>query len=90
MIILQKVMYVDFQIGGDIVTYLLSHIEEPLTTLISDMRSSEQIDNEILNLAPGEGINPVSIINDKNCEELAHPHLFPTENLDTKLCEKFH
>ena len=29
-------------------------------------------------VAPGEGKKPVSILNEKFCEELGHPHLFPT------------
>ena len=29
-------------------------------------------------VVPGEGEKPVSIINDKFCEELSHPHLFPS------------
>ena len=29
--------------------------------------------------APGEGKNSLSLLNDTYFEELAHPHLFPTE-----------
>lgn len=36
------------------------------------------VDDDMLVVAPGEGKKPLSIISDKNCEELAHPHLFPT------------
>ena len=33
---------------------------------------------ESITMAPGEGVTPISILTDKHCEELAHPHLFPT------------
>eukprot|EP00111_Clytia_hemisphaerica_P007574 TCONS_00022007-protein len=45
------------------------------TTLMSHTPTETEIDNEILTLAPGQGKN--SILNDENCEMLAHPHLFP-------------
>ena len=35
-------------------------------------------ENECLNIAPGEGNKPKSILSDQHCEELAHPYLFPT------------
>ena len=47
------------------------------TTLMSNMPENAEIDNEVLILAPGEGKQPVSVIIDQFCEELAHPHLFP-------------
>ena len=50
------------------------------TTLISDMPQSE-----VLTIAPGEGKQPMSILNDQYCEELAHPHLFPTGNFGYKI-----
>ena len=37
-----------------------------------------QINEEDITIAPGEGIKPLSILTDKHCEELAHPHLYPT------------
>lgn len=55
------------------------------TTLMSNMPTPDDIDNKILNLAPGEGRNPISILNDKYCEELAHPHLFPTGKFGYKV-----
>lgn len=42
-------------------------------------------DHEISNIAPGEGINPIPILNDIYCEELAHPHLFPTGKFGYKV-----
>ena len=34
-------------------------------------------DDENMVIAPGEGKAPLFILKDENCEELAHPHLFP-------------
>ena len=48
------------------------------TALMPNTFSSDDIDEEFLNVAPGEGKKPVSILSDKFCEEAAHPHLFPT------------
>ena len=48
------------------------------TVMMSNISKANDIDNEILNLAPGEGANPINILSDEYCEELAHPHLFPT------------
>ena len=40
---------------------------------------------EDLVIAPGEDVLPMSLLMDDKCEELAHPHLFPTlSSLDTK------
>ena len=50
------------------------------TTLISNMPQSEE-----LTIAPGEGKQLMSILNDQYCEELAHPHLFPTGNFGYKI-----
>ena len=36
-------------------------------------------------VAPGEGKQPVSALNDNFCEELAHPHLFPTQKYGYKV-----
>jgi len=55
------------------------------TTLMSHNPTTEDIENEILNLAPGEGVNPISVLNDDYCEELAHPHLFPTGQFGYKV-----
>ena len=46
-------------------------------TFISEIASACEIEEGIV-IAPGEGKKPVSILNDKFCEELGHPHLFPT------------
>jgi len=44
------------------------------TLLVSEVPNMV-IDAENTILAPGEGKIPYSLINDKQCEELAHPHL---------------
>ena len=43
------------------------------------------INEEDVTIAPGEGIKPVSILTDQNCEELAHPHLFPNGKFGYKV-----
>ena len=35
---------------------------------------------EDLVIAPGENVQPMSLLMDEKCEELAHPHLFPTRS----------
>ena len=47
------------------------------TIFVSEILSACEVKEGIV-LAPGEGKKPVSILNDKLCEELGHPHLFPT------------
>ena len=44
------------------------------TALINNAPSHD----EFINIAPGQGTIPLPILSDSNCEELAHPHLFPT------------
>ena len=47
------------------------------TTTISEIPSACELEQELVN-TPGEGKQPISVLNDRFCEELAHPHLFPT------------
>ena len=47
------------------------------TCLIS-VSPQSLMDNECISIAPGEGRQPKSVLNDKFCEELSFPHLFPT------------
>ena len=47
------------------------------TTIISEVPSNCELEQEII-IAPGEGKQPVSVLNEKFCEENAHPHLFPS------------
>ena len=41
---------------------------------------------ESIVIATGEGKKPISILNDIYCEEIAHPHLFPTARFGYKKC----
>ena len=41
--------------------------------LLSNMPQPEN-----MTIAPGEGVQLMSILLDEKCEELAHPYLFPT------------
>lgn len=45
------------------------------TTLISEIPVTE---TENVSIAPCEGKNPLGVLSDQFCEELAHPYLFPT------------
>ena len=36
-------------------------------------------DEEVIPVAPGDGKRPISLLSERFCEELFHPHLFPTE-----------
>ena len=47
------------------------------TTIISEVPSNCELEQEIT-IAPGEGKYPISVLNDKFCEELAHAPLFPS------------
>ena len=53
------------------------------TALISVVPS--EIDNENVTIAPCEGKKPMSLLTDSNCEELAHPYLFPTGKFGYKV-----
>ena len=46
------------------------------TALISNIPCQVNDDNIVI--APGQGQQPLSLVNDKNCEALAHPSLLPT------------
>ena len=48
--------------------------------MLSNIPQSEEI-----SLAPGEGKQPTSILTDEYCEELSHPHLFPTGKFGYKV-----
>ena len=47
------------------------------TTFISEIPTATGIE-EAIAITPGEGKQPVSLLGDEFCEELAHPHLLPT------------
>ena len=50
------------------------------TMLVSNLPPIED-----LVIAPGEDVQPMSILMDEKCEELAHPHLFPTGKFGYKV-----
>ena len=52
--------------------------ETCLESILPDYPQTLKSDgNEVFNIAPGETKHPVSLMTDKNCEELAFPVLFP-------------
>ena len=61
------------------------------TTIISQVPSNCncELEQEIT-ITPGKGKQPISVLNDKFCEELAHQHLFPSDNMAIKYKEKYH
>ena len=60
-------------------------------TFISEVPSNCncELEQEIT-IAPGKGKQPISVLNVKFCEELAHQHLFPSGNMAIKYKEKYH
>ena len=50
------------------------------TLFIPKMLSTEEV-----NIAPGEGKQPTSMLNDKFCEDLAFPYLFPRDKFGYKV-----
>ena len=53
------------------------------TALISVVPS--EIDSENVTISPFEGKKPMSLLTGSNCEELAHPYLFPTGKFGYKV-----
>ena len=47
------------------------------TTILSEVLSKCELEQEIT-IAPGDRKQAISVLNDKFCEELAYPHLFPS------------
>ena len=47
------------------------------TTVISEILTAAEVQEAFI-VAPNEGKKPLSVLSDNFCEELAHPHLFPT------------
>ena len=54
------------------------------TIIIYEIPSACELEQEIV-IAPGEGKQPVQILNDKFCEELAYPHLSPSQHFNQQL-----
>ena len=46
-------------------------------TCLLSINSQASVDNDCINIAPSEGKQPKSILNDQFCEELIFPYLFP-------------
>ena len=72
-------MQLESSLGQKILDNPLSEFRTPSmeTTFVSETPSACEMKEGIV-VAPGDGKKPVSIFNDKFCEELGHPHLFPT------------
>ena len=49
------------------------------------LSNAPQQQKEDITIAPGEGVQPKSILMDDYCEELAHPNLFPTGKFGFKV-----
>ena len=69
----------------EVAATLLEERENPLnehrvaaneTALINNIPCQVNDDNIVI--APGQGKQPLSLVNDKNCEELSHPCILPT------------
>ena len=71
-------MQLESSLGEETLGNPLSEFRTPSmeTTFVSEIPSVFEMEEGIV-LTPGEGKKPVSIPNDKFCEELGHPHLFP-------------
>ena len=59
------------------------------TTITTEIPLLDELEEGII-IAPGEGKKPLSILHDDYCEEMAHPHLFPTGKFGYKGKWKFH
>ena len=54
------------------------------TAMTTEVPSDYDLEKAII-VAPGEGNQPISILNDLYWEEMAHPHLFPTGKIGYKI-----
>ena len=70
---------VDLSTNQEIYKDPLSNFRAPSvkTTIISEVPPNFELEQEII-IAPGEGKQPISVLNEKFCEEPAHPHFFPS------------
>ena len=66
---------------------LVNQLDIPTLIIIEEVFKQSQMENECINIAPGEGRQPKSILNDEICEELSFPHLFQQVKLDIKIKE---
>ena len=64
----------------------LEEIENPQYNNMTAANETMLLDNNnVVNIAHGEGAVPLSLLMDDHCEELAHPHLFPTGKFGYKV-----
>ena len=59
------------------------------TTITTEIPTLDELEEGIV-IALGEDKKPLSILHDDYCEEMAHPHLFPTDKFGYKVKRKFH
>ena len=80
-------MQLESSLGEETLDGPLSQFRTPSmeTTFVSEIPSACEM-GEIIVIAPGEGKKPVSVLDDKFCKELGHPHLLPTGQYDYKGC----
>ena len=79
-------MQLESSLGEEALDDLLSEFRTPSveTTFVSEILSACEMEESIV-FAPVEGKKTVSIFNDKFCDELGHPHLFPTSQYGYKV-----
>ena len=58
-------------------SYLDEYSSVANETCLVFLNPQTSVDNDCINIAPGEGKQPKSTLNDQFCEELAFPYLFP-------------
>ena len=66
---------------------MVNQLDIPTPITIEEAFKQSQMENECINIAPGEGRQPKSILNDEIYEELSFPHLFQQVKLDIKIKE---
>ena len=66
---------------------MVNQLDIPTLITIEEAFKQSQMENECINIAPGEGRQPKSILNDEICEELSFPHLLQQVKLDIKIKE---
>ena len=69
----------------------LAHFQTPSaeTNITTEIPTLDELE-EGIEIAPGEGKKPLSILHDDYCEEVAHPHLFATGKFGYKVKRKSH
>ena len=67
---------------------LIEHSSSAAETCLVSTRPQINVNSECIDIAPGEGKLPKSILNDQYCEELSFPNLFPTGKIGYKVRRK--